>query len=117
MTRDRVYSLWVMNIQRLRRVLKQVKSEGGQVLILVMLLLLIGGLLLPPLLALSITGLQTGQMYGSKAEETYSADSGLAHGLWQIKYDNLASAFTSPSYDTFDFGLAEVLRVNEVFAL
>ena len=97
-----------MNIQRLRRILKRVKSEGGQVLILVMLLLLIGGLLLPPLLSLSMTSLKTGQMYEAKTEEAYSADSGLAHALWHIKYSGLESLFTTSdppgiSYEIYDF--------------
>jgi len=88
--------------------LKQVKSEVGQVLILVLLLLLVGGLLLPPLLSLSMTGLTTGRIYETKADEIYSADSGLEHALWQIKYGELESFLTTSDppgvpYDIYDF--------------
>ena len=88
--------------------MKQAKSEVGQVLILVLLLLLVGGLLLPPLLSLSMTGLATGRIYETKADEMYSADSGLEHALWQIKYGELEPflATSDPSgvpYDIYDF--------------
>ncbi len=92
-----------MSVNRLRRVLKKVKSESGQVLILVMLLLLIGGLILPPLLSLSMTGINAGQVYESKTHEMNSADSGLEHALWQIKYGDLDTFLTSPSYDIYDY--------------
>ena len=109
-----------MSVNRLKRVLKQVKSESGQVLILVMLLLLISGLLLPPLLSLSMTGISAGRMYESKTHEMHAADSGLAHALWQIKYGDLPSLLTSPSYDiydyntTWDYDLSEQLNTKDV---
>ena len=109
-----------MSMNRLRRVLKQVKSESGQVLILVMLLLLISGLLLPPLLSISMTGISAGQMYESKTQEAYAADSGLAHALWQIKYGDLPSVLTSPAYDIYDYNttwsydLSEQLNTKDV---
>ena len=109
-----------MRIRHLIRFFKQVKSESGQTLLLVMLLLLVGGLLLPPLLSLSITGLKTGQIYEAKAEEVYSADSGLEHAMWQIKYGDLASVLTSPSYDIYDYNttwsynLSEQLNAKDV---
>ena len=92
-----------MIFSRLRRVLKQVKSESGQVLVLVMLLLLVGGLILPPLLSLSMTGINTGRIYEGKTHELNSADSGLEHALWQIKYGDLETFLTTPSYDVYDY--------------
>ena len=107
-----------MSIWRLRKVLKRVKSEVGQAFILVLLLLLIGGLLLPPLLSLSITGLKTGQIYESKTDEMYSADSGLEHALWQIKYGELESFLTTSdppgvSYSVYDFNTTWSYSLSE----
>ena len=76
-----------MSINRSRRVLKQVKSESGQVLILVMLLLLISVLLLPPLLSLSMTGISAGQMYEKRMHEYYAAESGIDYAMWKLKND------------------------------
>ncbi|HEY40832.1 MAG TPA: hypothetical protein G4O18_03120 [Dehalococcoidia bacterium] len=109
-----------MSINYFKNVLKQVKSESGQVLMLVLLLLLVSGLLLPPLLSLSMTGIQAGQMYESKAHEAYAADSGLEHALWQIKYGDLESVLTSPVYDIYDYNttwsydLSEQLNTRDV---
>ena len=96
------------------------KSESGQVLMLVMILMLISGLLLPPLLALSMTGISAGKMYEGKTHEVNAADSGLEHALWQMKYGDLATVFTSPAYDIYDYNttwsydLSEQLNARDV---
>ncbi len=102
-----------MGVNRLRKVLKQVKSESGQVLILVMLLLLVGGLILPPLLSLSMTGINAGRVYEGKTHEINSADSGLEHALWQIKYGDLETFLTSPSYDVYDYNTTWSYNLSE----
>ena len=102
-----------MSTKRLKRVLKQVKSESGQVLILVLLLLLVSGLLLPPLLMLSMTGINAGHIYESKAHEAYAADSGLDHALWQLKYGDLESILTSPAYDIYDYNTTWSYNLSE----
>ena len=74
------------------------RQEGGQALIIVLVLLLLGSFTLPPLLSYMSTSLKTGQVYQSKTNELYAADSGIEDGLWRIKYDYLG-----PTYDIYDF--------------
>jgi len=79
------------------------REERGQALIMVLVLLMLGSLALPPVLSHIGTALKTGQVYESKANELYAADSGVEDAIWQVKYDRLEVLFSSPEYDAYDF--------------
>ena len=79
------------------------RDEGGMVLIFTLVLILIGSLMMPPLLSLSISGLKAGQVFERKTGAIHAADSGLEYALWQIKYGDMETLFTSPAYDIFDY--------------
>ena len=71
--------------------LKNSNNERGTAFILVLVFLLIAGLLLPPLLTFMGTGLLTGQIYETKTQSLYAADSGIDSGIWTIKHDEMQS--------------------------
>lgn len=79
------------------------REESGQALIMVLVFLLLGSLILPPVLSHIGTALKTGQVYESKTDELYAADSGIEDAIWQIKYDRLEVLFSDPVYDIYDF--------------
>ena len=83
---------------------KCIREESGQALIAVLVLLMIGSLTLPPVLSQIGTALDTGQVYESKMDELYAADSGIEDAIWQIKYDRLEVLLSDPDYDVYDFG-------------
>ena len=80
---------------------KSIRNQKGQALILVLILMTIGGLIIAPLLSYMSSGLKVQQTYEYLADEFYAADSGIADGLWQIKYDHLTSLW--PSYEEYDY--------------
>lgn len=82
---------------------KCLREEKGQALVVVLALLLIGSLTLPPVLSHIGTSLKTGKVYEDKTDELYAADSGIEDALWQIKYDRLQVLFSDPAYDIYDF--------------
>ena len=87
-----------------KTIVRIIKSESGQgVLIAVLTLLVIGGLIFPPLLGFMNTGLKTGQMHENKAQQFYAADAGVEDALWQIKNDKLPDIFISYPYDEYDY--------------
>ena len=92
-------------ITETKAILREIKKETGQAFILVLMLLALGGLVLAPLLTYVNTGLQAEQEYNSRTKDLYAADAGIEDGLWQIRYDNLNSKFTFPSYDAYDYDI------------
>ncbi len=93
--------------------LKRLREEKGQALIMVLALLMIGSLTLPPVLSHISTALKTGQVYKSKTDELYAADSGIEDALWQIQYDRLAILFSEPAYDTYDYSTVWSYSLSE----
>jgi hypothetical protein len=85
-----------------KRLIKLIRDEKGQALILTLILLVIGGLTITPLLGLMGTGLLTGQVYESKMHELYAADAGVEDGLWQIKNEQLGSGLFGPDDPNYD---------------
>lgn len=79
------------------------REQGGQALIIVLLLLMFGSLTLPPILSYLSTSLKSGEIYRSRTNELYAADSGIEDAIWQIKYDRLPVLFDSPEYDAYDY--------------
>jgi len=70
-----------------KRILKLIKNEGGQALVLVIALLGVGSIMLAPLLSFMGTGLVTGRVYEAKEREIYAADSGVEDAIWKIHND------------------------------
>ncbi|MFC2026578.1 TadE/TadG family type IV pilus assembly protein [Chloroflexota bacterium] len=68
-----------------KRILKMIKNEGGQALLLVIALLGVGGIMLAPMLAFMGTGLETGRVYESKERVIYAADAGVEEAIWNIQ--------------------------------
>jgi hypothetical protein len=97
---------------------KSIRDQKGQALVLVLILMTVGVLIVTPLLSFMFTGLKAGQTYEAIADEFYAADSGVADGLWQIKYDHLETLFST--YDLYDYtsewkyNLAEQVNDNSV---
>jgi hypothetical protein len=87
-----------------RQLVKRLRRESGQILVLVLILLVVGSLILVPLIGLSVTNLKIGQMFDNKARDYYAADAGVEDALWHIKYDHLndINLFTTP-YDVYGF--------------
>lgn len=91
-------------VSRLKSLVKRAgRQEKGQAFILVLILLLVGGLIIAPLLAFMGTGLKSGQVFERKTNELYAADSGIEDGIWQIKYDELASLTYPKAYTPYDY--------------
>jgi len=84
-------------------ILKLLRREGGQAMIMVLVVLTIGSLTLVPVLSHITTALKTGEIYESSTDELYAADSGVEDAIWQIKYDRLQVLFDDPVYDIYDF--------------
>ncbi|MFH0942168.1 MAG: hypothetical protein V1823_04010 [Chloroflexota bacterium] len=82
---------------------KWLREQRGQALISVLILLVLGSLSLPPILSHLSTSLKSGEIYQSRTDELYAADSGIEDAIWQIKYDRLPVLFDSPEYDAYDF--------------
>jgi len=93
---------------------KYLRDESGQALIAVLVLLMIGSLTLPPVLSHIGTALKTGQVYESKTDALYAADSGIEDAIWQIKYDRLEVIFSDPAYDTYDFSTVWSYSLSEL---
>jgi len=93
--------------------IKRLREESGQALVAVLVLLMIGSLTLPPALSHIGTALKTGQIYESKTDELYAADSGIEDAIWQIKYDRLEVLFQDPDYDIYDFGTTWSYNLEE----
>jgi len=83
---------------KLRRVLTHPgKNESGQgALAMVLLLLMLGAVILTPLLVFMQTGVKAGQVYESKLQEFYAADSGVEAAIYNISQNN-----TAPSVDPY----------------
>jgi len=83
-----------MKMAKLRRVLTHPgKNESGQgALAMVLLLLMLGAIILTPLLVFMQTGVKAGQVYESKLQEFYAADSGVEDEIYKISqnYTNLS---------------------------
>ena len=88
-------------IQLFRDIIKE--EAGGTTLILALLLVFFGGLMVPPIMDFVDSGLKVCQIYEQKTNEVYAADSGIEDALWQMKYGDLESKFTSPAYDVYDY--------------
>lgn len=95
------------------KIAKYLHEEKGQALIAVLVLLMIGSLTLPPTLSHISTSLKTGQVYETKTNELYAADSGIEDAIWQIKYDRLEVLFTDPEYDIYDFDMVWPYSLSE----
>ena len=88
-----------------RRVLKRIRNEAGQALLLVIALLGVGGIMLAPLLSFMGDGLKGSQLYEIKSEELYAADAGVEDAIWQI--NNLGEPGAIP-YEYLD-------ELNEIY--
>jgi len=75
---------------KLRRVLTHPgKNESGQgALAMVLLLLMLGAIILTPLLVFMQTGVKAGQVYESKLQEFYAADSGVEAEIYKISQNH-----------------------------
>ncbi|MFC2024775.1 hypothetical protein ACFLTJ_04325, partial [Chloroflexota bacterium] len=83
------------------RLLKQIRrKEDGQAYILILLFLVVGALVITPTLAFVGTGLQTGMIYENETQNLYALDSGVEHGLWEIKHNEMQ---TFPSYSSYAY--------------
>ena len=89
------------------------REENGQAFILVLLFLLIGSLTLPPVLSLIGTSLKSGQIYESKTDELYAADSGVEDAIWRIKFDRLEVILDNPVYDAYDYDTTWSYNLSE----
>ncbi|MFC1875300.1 hypothetical protein ACFLY3_04055 [Chloroflexota bacterium] len=69
----------------IKRILRMIKNESGQALLLVIALLGVGGIMLAPLLGFMGTGLKAGQVYEVKVDEFYAADAGVEDAIWNIQ--------------------------------
>jgi hypothetical protein len=80
------------------------KAEGGQrgyVYILVLVFMAVGALMIPPILEFMGTGVGSNPIFEQKTDEIYACDAGIDDAIWQIKYENLPTMFTS--YDEYDY--------------
>jgi hypothetical protein len=93
---------------------KLLREDSGQALIIVLVFLMIGSLTLPPVLSHIGTALKTGQIYNSKTDELYAADSGIEDAIWQIKYDRLEALLQDPDYDIYDFSTVWSYSLSEL---
>ncbi len=89
------------------------REETGQALIIVLAVLMIGGLTLPPVLSQVGNALNTGQVYNSKTDELYAADSGIEDAIWQIRYDRLEVIFSEPAFDDYDYSTVWEYSLSE----
>ncbi len=80
------------------------RGESGQAFILVLVFLLLGSLTLVPTLSHISTALKTGEIYETKTNEMYAADSGIEDAIWQIKYDRLGVLFGDTENYPYIFG-------------
>jgi len=69
-----------------RRFGKIIKGQKGQALPIVLILLAIGGLLIVPTLNYASTSLKAHQVIETKAEELYSADSGVEDAIYWVTH-------------------------------
>jgi len=72
----------LLRLAKERALMKITKGQKGQALPIVLILLAIGGLLIVPTLNYASTSLKTHQVTETKAEELYSADSGVEDALY-----------------------------------
>ncbi|GAH38869.1 unnamed protein product, partial [marine sediment metagenome] len=74
----------LLRLAKERALMKITKGQKGQALPIVLILLAIGGLLIVPTLNYASTSLKTHQVTETKAEELYSADSGVEDALYWL---------------------------------
>jgi len=74
-----------MIARKIITLVKPMKDEKGQGLILVIIFMLLGSLMITPLLNNMGTGIKTGQVYDKRHLELYAADAGAADALWSIE--------------------------------
>jgi len=79
------------------------KKEQGQVFVMVLIFLLMAGLMIPITLCFVGTGIKTGEVFETKTQTLYAADSGIEDAIWQIKYDRLQVLSDPTDYDEYDF--------------
>jgi len=105
----------VMKMAKLRKMLThRGKNESGQgALAMVLILLMLGAIILTPLLVFMSTGLKAGQVYESKMQEFYAADSGVEDGLWRIKNDELGN-YSDFNYTPYPYVLPEDINDENV---
>jgi len=105
----------VMKMAKLRKMLThRGKNESGQgALAMVLILLMLGAIILTPLLVFMSTGLKAGQVYESKMQEFYAADSGVEDGLWRIKNDELGD-YGDFNYTPYPYVLPEDINAENV---
>ncbi|MFC2007402.1 pilus assembly PilX N-terminal domain-containing protein [Chloroflexota bacterium] len=90
------------------------REESGQALISVLIFLLIGSLTLPPVLSHIGTALKSEQVYESKTDALYAADSGIEDAIWQVKYNRLEALLNDPVYDAYDFDTTWSYNLSEL---
>jgi len=80
---------------------------------MVLVFLLLGSLTLPPVLSHIGTALKTGEVYESKTDALYAADSGIEDAIWQVKYNRLEALLNDPVYDAYDFDTTWSYNLSE----
>jgi|GEM_PF-5563252 len=77
-----------------------IREERGQVLGVAIIMVLLGGMLIPPVLEFITDATNLTIMYKEKALDIYSADAGIEHAMWEVKYNDME---VFPAYDHFDY--------------
>jgi hypothetical protein len=71
-------------------------GEKGQALVIVLALVAFGALVITPFLSHADSGLIGSRLYGKAISQQYSADAGVEHAIWRLKYKGLAGNLTAP---------------------
>lgn len=74
-------------MKTLKKIMKIIKNEAGQVLPMALVLLLLGGFLIIPTLSLVSTGLKANVEVDQGNLELYAADAGVENILWNMQYN------------------------------
>jgi hypothetical protein len=100
----------VMKMAKLRKILTHPgKNESGQgILAIVLLFLMLGAVILTPLLVFMQTGVKSGQVYESKLQEFYAADSGVEAAICEISQND--TALIVPDYSLNDRNVNVTIR-------
>jgi hypothetical protein len=64
-------------------------GEKGQALLVVLAIVAFGGLVISPFLSHAGNGLLGSRMYGDAIMQQYSADAGVEHALWGLRFGTL----------------------------
>ena len=99
-----------------------INGEKGQALPLALAILALGALIITPSLGLASSTLAGSRTYGRAITERYSADAGVEHAIWQLKYNGLADSLTTEN-PTVDYSIAvnnmtadiTVTRIEDTF--